>query len=1293
MKITAKIFLSSFSILVLLVIVAVVGIDTVNSLGKDISRYHQLASQTNASGRIQANMLSAHLFAKNYIINASDNNIKGVDEKISATLKHINNLKNIVTSERKLASVERLQSDLETYRRAFIEVTNLQEQIAALIEEGLDTLGPNIEVELTNINESIGKTELSSSTLISTKALRAFLLARLYIHKFLVTQNTTLNQRVQFELTDLSKQQQNLIDTLKTDEIIIHVQDAVRLSNHYQSLYQQVFDLITKRTRLVEESLDTIGPKVVTEIEEMKLDVMAEQNLLGPEMSNIVDEEINTTFWLALLAVITGLSIAIFLGRHLTIPIREMTNAMESLANDKVSIDIPFLTRKDEIGRMANTVQVFKNNAIKAKTGSSEIFRSLQAAENINDFCSDAISRLCKILHGGHGALYVLESDNVLRQKGSFGFQQRKSLNNELALGQGLSGQAALEKQQLIVASLPDDYIMISSALGESKPKAIIATPIIHKDKLLGVIEIATFEEIDETKQRMLTSIIPMLALNMENVLRSERTELLLTKTSQQAEALRKSEAELRASEEEMKASNEELFEKTNMLEERTQELLVSEEEARVVNEELTEKTLILERKQHDLETISQENVAKAEQLEQSNRYKSEFLANMSHELRTPLNSLLILAKSLADNKAGDLNDDSVEAAEVIHGSGRQLLELINDILDLSKIEAGKMDVVGADVDFIHLHSQIKRKFEHMAQEKGIELTLFFDENMPRNFITDISKVEQIITNLIGNAIKFTEQGQVKISFTSPSMSEDKQVQVSVADTGIGIDKNQLNNVFGAFNQADGASNRRFGGTGLGLSICLNLAKLLNGKISVESELGKGSCFSLVLGELAIDEANFTGASTVPSLPLNTGLRQETATISVNNKNFSSFISDDRLTLGQQKSLILIVEDDPVYAQFLLEQIHQKSMKAIAVNSGENAFIALKQHNFTGVLLDIGLPDMNGWQVLNKIKNDPALKHLVVHIVSVGDFDKKQSLEGAIGYLQKTSSSVEIANIIDKLVKHSVSPSSRILVVEDDQGTAIAIKTLITNLSNDIEVVDTGNKAIESMKNKDFGCIILDLTLPDMDGQDILAQLDTIYQQRVKPPIIVYSGRELSELEIQHIRQFTDSIVIKGSRATERLQDEVSLFLHSMKNLNLTKIDKQLTTKSANHEAVLSGKKILVVDDDMRNTFALSHVLRELGVHVIMAQDGEKSLKQLEKNTGIDAVLMDIMMPGMDGYETIAAIRQQIKYKTLPIIALTAKAMKGDRERCINAGANDYISKPVDTDLLLDTLHKLLGSS
>ena len=727
-------------------------------------------------------------------------------------------------------------------------------------------------------------------------------------------------------------------------------------------------------------------------------------------------------------------------------------------------------------------------------------------------------------------------------------------------------------------------------------------------------------------------------------------------------EELQMQQEELKASNEEIEAFNEELEEKTEALEEQNAQIQQQAEE--------------LEESQHLIEE-------KANEIERASRYKSEFLANMSHELRTPLNSLLILAKLLAANEEGNLTEEQVEEANVIHNGGLELLSLINDILDLSKVEAGRLEAKTDEVKIEDVVKHMQQQFSPVAKDKSVHFIIENNKHCPDMFYTDIQRIEQILKNLLSNAFKFTSAGSVTLSVDCPApgarpdlpLNDVDRIIFTVADTGIGIDPSKFSDIFEAFQQEDGSIDRRYGGTGLGLTIARKFAHMLGGDIHVSSQKGKGSRFTLIL-PLILTAPEVT--QQMPQTPLYDPNPKRVELKPMPRQWIPEFIPDDRHHLTEKDKVMLIIEDDPNFANILMKMARKHGYKCLIAGDGKNGLLLAVEANVTAIILDLNLPDISGTMVLEQLKHSLKTRHIPVHIIS-GDDSVEQSLltKGAIGYLSKPADPDDIDAVFDKIGDLLSSKIKRILVIEDDQKNQIAIQNLLKNKDLEIVIVNNGTEGLQHSSETNFDCIILDLQLPDMTGFEWLEKAE-----KPNVPVIIYTARELTESEHIKLNHYTGSIIIKGARSSERLLDEVSLFLHSVES-KLPKNQQDIIRMQHDPDSVLKGRTILLVDDDLRNTFALSKLLRIHGIKIIIADNGQMALDKLNEPNEIDLVIMDIMMPVMDGYHAMRAIRANPAVKHLPIIALTARAMPDEQEKCIAAGANDYLTKPLDIERLL----------
>ncbi|MBG6111622.1 CheY-like chemotaxis protein/signal transduction histidine kinase/CHASE3 domain sensor protein [Flavobacterium sp. CG_9.10] len=737
---------------------------------------------------------------------------------------------------------------------------------------------------------------------------------------------------------------------------------------------------------------------------------------------------------------------------------------------------------------------------------------------------------------------------------------------------------------------------------------------------------------------------------------------------------------ELSTQAEELQIQQEELRQLNEELEQQAQNLKQQQEELQMTNEELEVQTQSLEERNKEVEASKNDIEQKTKQLEISSRYKSEFLANMSHELRTPLNSLLILSKDLSENRKKNLDEVQVESAEIIYKSGHDLLVLINEVLDLSKIEAGKMSINVEKVSLKNFTDDLLLNFKHQAEQKGLKLTCQLANNLPEFIHTDSQRLNQILKNLLSNAIKFTEKGSVTIRIDRNTKTS---LNISVTDTGIGISEDKQTTIFEAFQQAEGGTSRKYGGTGLGLSISRELAKLLESEIKVNSNPEEGSTFSLLIPLEIHPEQE--PANTIPLQPIPYIPRSGN---DVNYLNYST-IEDDRDTINPTDKVLLIIEDDKNFAGILLKQANKKGFKCLSAATGEDGLLLATKFIPQAIILDIGLPGIKGKQVLQELKADPSVRHIPVHIISANDRSLEPIREGAVEYLMKPISKDALEEAFNRIENFVNRKIKNLLIIEDNENSRKAIKILIGNGDVKCFEAGTGKEALEIYQQNQIDCVILDIGLPDMSGFDLIHKLEDI-KGRNLPPIIVYTGKELTKEENDLLHKYAESIIIKGIKSEERLLDETALFLHRTIS-NLPKSKQTIINNLHDKEAIFHSKKILLVDDDMRNVFALSKILQERGMDVIKSENGKNALEMLDKHTNIDLVLMDIMMPEMDGYEAMKRIRSQVKFRNLPVIALTAKAMKDDKQKCIDAGANDYITKPIDVERLLSLMRVWLS--
>ncbi|MEZ0369523.1 MAG: response regulator, partial [Candidatus Sericytochromatia bacterium] len=927
------------------------------------------------------------------------------------------------------------------------------------------------------------------------------------------------------------------------------------------------------------------------------------------------------------------------------------------------------------------------------KTNLTRFTRLLQGQRDLLAVAQMILSELAPLVNVQHGVLYLNEADAngpIFRLFASYGFKERKQLSSYYRPREGLIGQCAFEKQRILLTDVPEDYIKISSGLGEASPLNIVVLPVVFESEILAIIELASFQRFNETHLAFLDQLTESIGIVLNTIAATNRTEELLKQSQTLA-------LELQSQQQELTESNKRLEYQAQNLRASEERLKLQQDELQQTNEELEEKARLLalqnaavERKNQEIDLARKALEEKAAQLALTSKYKSEFLANMSHELRTPLNSLLILSKVLAENEQGNLTDKQVEFASTVYAAGSDLLNLINDILDLSKIEAGKVDLEWQPLRLDDLAQNLDRTFRPLAESKGNAFSIRLDSNLPDRIYTDEKRLQQVLKNLVSNAMKFTHQGEVslEIGLVSSGWSADSEtlgqtpgvLAFSVHDTGIGIEPDKQKIIFEAFQQADGTTSRKYGGTGLGLSISREIAHLLGGEIGLVSQPGAGSTFTLYVPCLDSPphQRLVRGLATAPpaaapvahQLPLHWNAPE-----------------------AQRSSdpTVLIVEDDAPFARILQDVAQEKGFKSVLVTSGEEALDEVLNWQPTAILLDLYLPGgMDGWAVLSRLQEDPRTRQIPVHIISVSDETQRSLQQGAVLHLAKPVSKEQLLDLFAELENRTARQFKKLLVVHSDEAERQQLRELLAGGDLQVTALGTGTEALKALDAELFDCLVMDVSLEDMSGIELLERLRSD-QDLVDLPVLVYASRELSESESERLREISDSIILKGNRSPERLQAEVALFLHDVhENRPIPLAGGRIKPKSA-PDSSLAGRKVLLVDDDVRNIFALSSILESQQMEVVSAENGRMGIQILQQHPDIDIVLMDVMMPEMDGYETTAAIRQLPEFKTLPIIAITAKAMKGDREKCLEAGASDYITKPVDIEQLLSLMRVWLG--
>jgi CheY-like chemotaxis protein/CHASE3 domain sensor protein len=875
------------------------------------------------------------------------------------------------------------------------------------------------------------------------------------------------------------------------------------------------------------------------------------------------------------------------------------------------------------------------------------------------------------------GALYV-ESAGRYHRSAVHGVPSTVTLPASFGQGDSLFGHVLRDHRPIAVGELPEDYISFGSGLGQSRPRYLALGPAIVDGEIRAVFELGFLSPITDETLLLLEKVSEIIAVAIRSSEFRMRLQALLEETQRQSE-------ELQVQGEELRVSNEELEEQGRALRESQARLEQQQAELEQTNSQLEEQAQELERQRDDLEKAKDAIQAKANEVELASRYKSDFLANMSHELRTPLNSSLILAKLLADNSDGNLTPQQIQFAQTIQSSGNDLLNLINDILDLSKIEAGHVEIRPEAVSVERMLASLRHLFEPLAANKNLQLSMTVAADTPAVIQTDPQRLEQVLKNLLANAIKFTEKGSVSLTIRRHGNND---LALSIKDTGIGIAEDQQKRIFEAFHQADSTISRKFGGTGLGLSISRELVRLLGGRFQIESRLGAGSTFTVIIPQ-EFDVALVRTARPEPApaqtQPAPPASRPEAPTSEETGKPIA-FIDDDRSLADDGGRKLLVVEDDQSFALILRDLARELRFQALVAGTAQEALDLAYQHIPHAIILDVGLPDQSGLSVLDRLKRDVRTRHIPIHILSADDYSERALSLGAVGYALKPVQRDHLVEVIESLGAKAEQTLRRVLIVEDNAVQRDALSRLLS--SHDVETVGAGTAAecLSLLENKTFDCMVLDLSLPDASG---FALLETLSREGAHsfPPVIVYTGRVLSAEEEQKLRRYSKSIIIKGAKSPERLLDEVTLFLHQVVS-ELPDEQQQMIRKARNRDELLEGRRILIVEDDVRNVYALTNILEPRGAVVEIARNGEEALEKLEQSQArldgrIDLVLMDVMMPVMDGLTATRHIRRNSAWQKLPIITLTAKAMPDDQKRCIDAGANDYMAKPLDVEKLL----------
>ncbi|MFB9329030.1 HAMP domain-containing protein [Paenibacillus aurantiacus] len=1061
----------------------------------------------------------------------------------------------------------------------------------------------------------------------------------------------------------------NIMATNLTDQVrgIAKVVTAVANGNLKQKLTVDAKGEIAELTDTINNMIDTLAT-FADQVTTVAREVGAEGKLGG--QANVPGA---SGTWLDLTYNVN------YMASTLTTQVRAITNVATAVTKGDLSRSIDVAAAgevaelKDNINEMIrNLKETTRINTEQdwLKTNLAKFSRLLQGQRDLLAVSRMILSELAPLVSMQHGVIYINDSEGgepVLKLFASYAYQNRKHLSNAYRPGEGLVGQCLIEKQRILLTNVPSDYVVISSGLGEATPLNIVLLPIIFEDQVLAVLELASFRAFSEIDIALLDQLTESIGIVMNTMQANRRTEELLIQSQTLAEELQKQQLEL-------KDTNEELEDKAKLL-------VIQKAE--------------VESKNNEVELAKRYLEEKAEQLATTSRYKSEFLANMSHELRTPLNSLLLLAEQLAENPDQNLTDNQVKYSLTIQESGLDLLNLINDILDLSKIESGTVTPDYSEVSTAELANGLDRTFRPIAEDKKLDFRIIVEPDVPKHIVTDVKRLQQILKNLLSNAFKFTDRGQVAMYVRGADQGwspdnihlaqADHVLCFTVSDTGIGISDEKQQIVFEAFQQADGSTNREYGGTGLGLAISREIATMLGGEITLSSVVGRGSTFNLYLPVEGANHSPNPGRSKYVPEVIDVVPAHKTRSYAL---ELEKGIEDDRHDIQPGDRVFLIIEDDNKFNEILIQLLHKKGIKAVVTTTGSNALEMARKYRPVGITLDLRLKDTDGWLVIDQLKSDLDVAHIPVTVITVEEDEIALKQKGVFDFIRKPVTNEELENALDKLNGYASVEVRQMLLVAGPEERRTQWVELLAGKDVRIVTVDTARKALNQLKTKTFDCVLLDNELPDMEAPRFVKEMQKQAANKMKP-VVVYRSRKLPAEEEQELDELEKSAVLKEAKTSLQIIEATSLFLHR-KSENLPESSKETVVKLHSSDEMIAYKNVLVVDDDIRNIFALTTILERHHMRVIPAENGQDAIDTLKRNPDIDIVLMDIMMPIMDGYETTRLIRRDPQFAGLPIIALTAKAMKGDRELCLEAGASDYITKPVNSAQLLSMIRSWL---
>ena len=1291
-------FVTVFTIMFISAMIGLLGL-----LGNShkFAEFRMLTEEGQLANQIDSDIYSARLNFKKYET-SSDRTFVSEYEALDLSMRDaVKRLKTITDDQERNTWADQLMASCEAYKGGYNRYVASSEALNAHYKEGVAAGGEIIQDLNLIMDQSKGQSHYAVFTNAS-EAYASLLAARLSASKYFDFHKDSdyksyLEHYAKFEAQLKALSIASNDNAYRSDYANL-MQQAPIYKEAMSAIHEDILSI-----EAIKAELEVVGPQISALTTQIKDSVQKDIEAFSKAIN--ASNQRNSFFVgvVFLLAILFGSLLIISILKLVLEPINFLKNTFEQLAEGDADTDFRLPDQSaDEVGQMSKAFNQFMRKLKHMtddltyknllKTAESDLSELVRQDEDLSHVSNQMIQYICHSFDMLMGAIYLEEGEKQFQLYASYAYTRRKGMTTDIEEGVGVLGQVLREKKMFVINDLPEDYILVQSGLGDAKPKALVVLPCLNDGEIVGLVEMASFGELTDSQLTMLETLSEVLGRLISTIKVRHQMKTLLEKTLAQAE-------ELQVQQEELRQSNEELEEQARALKESESKLQLQQEELRVSNEELEahskqleEQKRILNEKNAALENTQEEMLRKAEALEKTSKYKSEFLANMSHELRTPLNSILVLSQLLADRSNLDpLSKKEMEFASTIHASGKDLLTLINGVLDLSKVEAGKLQIHHEEISLTQILADNRNMFEPMAESKGILFQAAIEKDLPEFIETDIHRLNQITKNLLSNAIKFTHEGQVSLLFRAMTQQErvqlglenDHYLAIEVKDTGIGIPEDKLEEVFEAFKQSDGTTSRQYGGTGLGLTISLELAHLLGGDILLESQVGKGSSFTLVLpfsATGAVKPASVMGAIE------RMAHYDKVAEITEEKRTSAEAVVEALPTVTQTsgRKHILIIEDDKTFSQILEDLAAEKGYTTSAAFTGKEGIAMAKAEMPMGIILDIGLPDMDGMLLAQMLSEDEATQGIPIHIIS-GSENLDESSNGLetpgsiIGFLKKPVDIKSIYKTLAKIEKMDAQGQKRILVVGTCGNEDFKKFSQLGQV--EIQKVATGEAAMAELETQTFGCIILDVKLPDIKGVDFMSRIRQ--EMGLDTPIIIYTDESIEEETVDSLQQYAESIILKSSKSKDRLVDEVSLFLHDM-NRNEGKSRVQGTAVSEDQQS-FNGVKVLLADDDSRNVFALMHALEKYGMQVIVAKDGHEAVSKFMEN-GVDIVLMDIMMPGLDGYEATRQIRATDKGRSLPIIALTAKAMNDDREKCIEAGANDYLTKPVEVSRLLSMM-------